>query len=135
MPIRCFLRLKGLDDFEKRKTVKVSISSADPPDSVLAHEDGCMRVVQQVAGKVRNFSENLLPDYRMLLCRHQNVEAWRGKQRLYEVPSLRHIPRSSHHPWVGRHAQKFIQDRPGCIPGIRTSSPTFQPATAAGMER
>ena len=72
-----------------------------------------MRVVQQVARKVRNFSENLLRDYRMLLCRHQNVEAWRGKQRLYEVPSLRHVPRSSHHPWVGRHAQKFIQDRPG----------------------
>src|SRR4029450_12449876 len=97
MPIRCFLRLKGIDDFEKPKTVKVSISSADRPDSVLAHEDGCMRVVQQVARKVRNFSENLLRDYRMLLCRYQNVEAWRGKQRLYEVPSLRHIPRSSHH--------------------------------------
>lgn len=39
MPIRCFLRLKGIDDFEKRKTVKVSILSADLPDSVLAHED------------------------------------------------------------------------------------------------
>ena len=62
MPIRCFLRLKGLDDFEKRKTVKVSISSADLPDSVLAHEDGCMHVAQQVARKVRNFSENLLCD-------------------------------------------------------------------------
>jgi hypothetical protein len=135
MPIRCFLRLKGIDDFEKRKTVKVSISSADLPDSVLAHEDGCMRVVQQVARKVRNFSENLLRDYRMLLCRYQNVEAWRGKQRLYEVPSLRHIPRSSHHSWVGRHAQKFMLDRPGCLPGIRASSPAFQPATAAGMKR
>ena len=62
MPNRCFSRLKRIDDFEKRKTVKVSISSADLPDSVLAHEDGCMRVVQQVARKVRNFSENLLCD-------------------------------------------------------------------------
>ena len=62
MPIRCFSRLKRIDDFEKRKTVKVSISSADLPDSVLAHEDGCMRVVQQVARKVSNFSENLLCD-------------------------------------------------------------------------
>jgi hypothetical protein len=39
------------------------------------------------------------------------------------------------HSWVGRHAQKFTLDRPGCLPGIRASSPAFQPATAAGMKR
>jgi hypothetical protein len=41
--------LKGVKDFEKWKTVKVRIPGADPPDPVLAHQNGCMRVVQQIA--------------------------------------------------------------------------------------
>jgi hypothetical protein len=115
--------------------VKVGISSADLPDSVLAHEDGCMRVVEQIAREVRNFSDNLLRDHRMLWRRYQNVEAWRGKQCLNKVPGLRYVPRSSHHPRVGCNTQEPIQDRPGRVPGIRAYSLALQPATAAGMER
>jgi hypothetical protein len=40
------LSLKGIDDFEKGKTVKVGIPSANLPDAVLTHEDSCVRVVE-----------------------------------------------------------------------------------------
>ena len=126
--------LKRIDDFEKRKTMKVGISGANLPDSVLPHEDGSMRVMQQIAGKMRNFANNLLRDQRMLLGRYQNVEAWRRKQRLYEFPSLHNIPRSSHYSWMRCHSQKLIKDRPACIPGIRASSLPFQPVTATGIK-
>jgi hypothetical protein len=59
--------LQGIDDFEKRKTVKVGISSADSPDSMLTHDDGRVRVVKQVACKVRSFSENLFCHHGMPL--------------------------------------------------------------------
>jgi hypothetical protein len=62
-----FLSLQGIDDFEKRKTVEVGIASADLPDTMLTHENGCMRVVQQVACEVRNFSENLFCHHGMPL--------------------------------------------------------------------
>src|SRR5262245_36977258 len=94
-----------------------------------------MRAVQKVAGKVRNFANNLLCDERMLLGRYQNVEAWRRKQRLYEFPRLHNIPRSSHYSWVRCHSQKLIKDRPACIPGIRASSLPFQPVTAVRKKR
>jgi len=41
--------LNRVNDFEKRKPVEVSIPAADPSDSMLAHEDRGMRVMEQVA--------------------------------------------------------------------------------------
>jgi hypothetical protein len=43
------LGMKGVDDFKKRKSVEIRIPSTDPADSVLAHQDGCMRVMKQIA--------------------------------------------------------------------------------------
>jgi hypothetical protein len=54
--------LKEIDDFERRESVKVCIASADLPNSVLTHEDGCMRVVKQIASEVGKFSNDLLGD-------------------------------------------------------------------------
>jgi hypothetical protein len=62
-----FLSLQRIDDFEKGKTVKVGISSADLPDTVITHDDGCVRVVKQFACEVRNFSENLFCHHGMPL--------------------------------------------------------------------
>ena len=62
------LSLKGIDHFYKRKAVKVGVTSRDLPDAVLSHEDGCVRVVEQVARKVGNFFQHLLGDYHVSLC-------------------------------------------------------------------
>jgi hypothetical protein len=66
----CGLGLNGVDNFEKGKTVEIGISRANLPDAVFAHEDGCMRVVEQIAGEMWNFSDNLLRDHCMLLRRY-----------------------------------------------------------------
>ena len=36
-------------NLEKRKAVKIGIASANLPDSVSAHEDGSMRIVEEIA--------------------------------------------------------------------------------------
>ncbi len=46
---RDWLRLNGIDDFEKRKAVEVGVTRADLTDSVLAHEDSRVCVVEDVA--------------------------------------------------------------------------------------
>ncbi len=117
-----WLSLQRVDDFEKRKTVKVGISSANLPNSMFTHEDGRVRVVQQVACEVRSFSENLLRNHRVSLRRHQYAEARGGKHRLDEAPSLRYVPGLAHDTRVGGHAQKLVKNRPGRIPGIRASA-------------
>jgi len=42
-----------IDDLKKRKSVKVGISGADLADSVLAHENGRMCVMEYITGEVR----------------------------------------------------------------------------------
>lgn len=69
------LSVKRIDHFQKRETVKVGIASEYLPDAMLSHEDGCVRVVQQVAREMRVFFENLLGDHHVSLGRHQNAEA------------------------------------------------------------
>jgi hypothetical protein len=128
------LNPKGIDDFKKGKAVKIGISSANLADSVLAHEDGSMGIVEEIAREVRDFSDNLLRNHRVLLGRYQNVESWRSKQRLDEVPRLSHIPWSPHYPWVRCHSEELIKDRPGRIPRVRAPSLAFQPAAAAGVK-
>jgi hypothetical protein len=41
-----WLSLQRINDFQKSKTVKVGISSADLADTMLAHDDGRVRVVK-----------------------------------------------------------------------------------------
>jgi len=62
------LSLKGIDNFYKRKAVKVGVASRDLPDAVLSHEDDCVGVVEQVARKVGNFFQHLLGNHHVSLC-------------------------------------------------------------------
>jgi len=43
---------KWIHDVEKRELIEISITRADARDAVFAHENGRMRVVQQVACKM-----------------------------------------------------------------------------------
>jgi hypothetical protein len=74
-------KFAGIDDFEKTKTVKVCISSADLSDSVRAHQDGGIGVVEQVAGKVRNFADHLR-DIAKEVVEHgcEKAAIWRRKE-------------------------------------------------------
>lgn len=46
-------RSKRIYDFQKRELIEIGISGANSPNTVLAHENGRVRVVQQVTGKMR----------------------------------------------------------------------------------
>lgn len=54
--------------------MKVGIPREDAADTVLAHEDGRVRVVEQVAAQVRDFPEYLISDAGMTICFDQNAD-------------------------------------------------------------
>jgi hypothetical protein len=66
--------LDGIYDFEETESMKVCISCANPPDSMLAHKDSCMRVVEQIACKLWNLLDNLFSDCGMSLRGNENAE-------------------------------------------------------------
>src|SRR5215510_5753184 len=47
------LRSKGIDYFEKRELIEIGVAGANSRDAVFAHKNGGVRVVEQIAGKVR----------------------------------------------------------------------------------
>lgn len=103
--------------------------------SVLAHEDGCVRVVEQITCQVRKLRDDLPGDLRVSLRRDEDTKPGRGEQSRDEVPRRRRTPWSSHYPRVSRPAQKLVQDRLAGIPGIRTPSLALKPVAASGMKR
>jgi len=114
--------------------MEVSIAGTDPPDAVLAHENGGMRVMEQIASQMRKLGENLRGHIRVPLRGYQDAKPGRGEQRRHETPCCRRIPWPSHHAWVSRDAQEFVQNGPSRIPGIRTHSLAFQPVSACGIK-
>ena len=80
------LRSKGIDHFEERELIEIGVAGANSPDAVFAHKNGCVRVVEQIAGEVRQLQNNVFGDVGVALCRDKNCEAWRGEQRGNEVP-------------------------------------------------
>lgn len=125
--------LNRVNDFEKRKPVEVGIPAADPSDSMLAHEDRGVRVMEQVACEVWNLPDNLRGDIRVSLGGDEDAETRRGEQRRNEVPGCRSNPGASHDPRVSGHAQEFIQDRPSGVPSICTASLAFDPVTTGDV--
>jgi hypothetical protein len=71
---QCILRLQGIDDLEKGKSMEVRITGADSPDAMLTHEDGSMPIVEEIAGKVRKLCEDLSCHLGVPLCRDKDAE-------------------------------------------------------------
>jgi hypothetical protein len=131
---RWTLRLEGIDDLEKRKSVEVCISGVDSPDAMFPHEDGSMRIMEEIAGKVRQLREDLSCHLGVPLRRDKDAEPRGLEKNCDELPSPRYFPWPAHHSGVSRHAQEFIKDSPGSVPGIGAAAPIFQPGEAGGMK-
>ena len=114
--------------------IEIGVAGANSPDAVFAHKNGGVRVVEQIAGKVRQLQNNLLGDVGVPLCRDKNCEAWRGEQRGNEVPRRRCAPWPSHDARVGCDAQKLIEDRPSGVPSIRSRPLALEPVAAGAMK-
>jgi hypothetical protein len=126
--------LNRVNDFKKRKPVEVCIPGADPPDSMLAHKDRGMRVVEQIACKVRKLHDDLRGDIRMSLRGDKDTKPGGGEQRHDKVPRCPYMPRASHDPRMSGDAQELIQDRPGGIPSICMTSLALEPAATCTMK-
>src|SRR3989442_12735361 len=92
------LRSKWIDHFKKRELVEIGIPGADSPDPMLAHENGRVRVVEQIASEVWQLQDDVFGDVGVSLRRNENGKARRGKQRGNEFPGRGRAPRPSHHP-------------------------------------
>jgi hypothetical protein len=49
----------GIDHLQERKAMEVGVTSVDFPDAMFAHEHGCVDIMQNVPGQVRDFGNNL----------------------------------------------------------------------------
>lgn len=67
--------MERIDYFEKGEPVKIGIPCADLPDAMLAHENGRVRVVQDIAGKMRKLRYHQTCNFGMPLGGNQEVEA------------------------------------------------------------
>jgi hypothetical protein len=103
---------------QKFESVEISIASADSTDAVLPHENGCVRVVHEIAGDVRQFRKDLFSDLGVSLRGNENTKPGRGHERSYKFPRIRYAPGPAEHSWVGGNAEKFVQYRPSRVPSI-----------------
>src|SRR5262249_15190088 len=99
-----------------------------------AHKNSGVRVVEQIAGKVRQLQNDLFGDGGVPFGWDKYCKAWRGEQRRNEIPSRRCAPWPSHDARVGCYAQKLIEDRPSGVPCIRSRPLAFEPVAAGGMK-
>ena len=113
-----WLLSKRIDHFEERELIKIRIPCADSSDPVLAHKNGRVRVVEQVAGEMRQLRNDVSGDIGVSLGRDESGEAWRGEQRHDELPRRRRAPRSPHDAGVSCYAHELVQDPPSSVPGV-----------------
>lgn len=92
------LRLERVDDFKKRKLVKIGIAGANLTDSILAHEDRGVRVVEEITAQMRKLRYELFGDLSMSLRRDEHAEAGRSKKGGDEAPRLWRVPWVAHYP-------------------------------------
>ena len=114
--------------------MEIRIAGTDLPNAMFAHEDCCMRVMQQITGEMRKFQNDLSSDIGVSMRRDKNCESWRSEKHRHKLPRRRCGPWPSHDPWMRGYAQKLIEDSPGRVPGIRPRALAFEPIAARTME-
>ena len=125
---------KRIDDFQEHELIEIGIPGADSPDAVLAHENCGVRIVQQIASKVRQLQNHFAGDIGMTMGGGENGEAWRGEQCRYEFPRCWGAPRPSHDPWMRCNAQKLVKYSPGRVPSVRPPPLALKPVPARDMK-
>jgi len=78
--------------------MEIGITSAYLLYAVLAHEDGSVRVMEQIAGQIRMFRKHFCGHISVALRRDENTQSWRSEQDGNELPSLNNAHGLSHDP-------------------------------------
>jgi len=65
--------LNRVNDFKEWKAVEIHVTSAHAANSVLANQYRSMRIMNNIPGKLRKFSNDLCGDIRVLLCGNKDA--------------------------------------------------------------
>lgn len=125
--------LEGINGFQKREAVEVSIACDDAENAMLAHKHRRVRIVEQIAREMRDLRDNLRGNLFVARRWDQDAQAWTNQQRSYEGARLGCIPRPPHDPRVSRYAQELIEDPPGGISGVHSPSLAVEPFVTGGV--
>jgi hypothetical protein len=85
------LRSKGIDNFEERELIEIGVAGANSSDAMFTHKNGGVRVVEQIAGKMRQLQNDLLRNVGVPFCRGQELRglARRAAPQRNSTPPLR----------------------------------------------
>ena len=78
-----------IHSIQERKPVEVRVFRVDGLDPVFSHQDGRVRIKDQIAGDVGNFGKDFSRDMAMPVCFRQNSQARGRKQGIQKLPGLR----------------------------------------------
>ena len=66
--------MQGIDDRQEREAPKTRVAGTDAADAVLAHQDGRVQVVAEIAANIRMFHSSLRQHRRVTPRRSQHLE-------------------------------------------------------------
>jgi len=110
--------------------MKVRVPRDDAFDAVLTHEYGGVGIMQQIAAQLWQLGKYFPQGVSVTLGGQQDIEGGRGPYRVQKSPGVADRPGFSEHAGVGTHAQEFIADAPGQIPGRCLPPPALKPCPA-----
>ena len=124
-----------VDHFEKRKAMEVGVSGTNPANTMFAHQDGGVGVMEQVAREMRKLGKQLPSHLRVPRGGNNYTQSRRVEQARHKLPRLLYAPRPSHHPRMSGHSQEFVKDRPSRVPRLRPAPLVLKPGARSGMVR
>ena len=68
--------------------IEIGVAGANSPDAVFTHKNGGVRVVEQIAGKMRQLQNDLLRDVGVPLCTARPGEASSAATKFHAADAL-----------------------------------------------
>ena len=114
--------------------MEVGVSGTNPANTMFAHEDCGVGVMEQVAREMRKLGKQLPSHLRVPRGGNNYTQSRRVEQARHKLPRLLHAPRPSHYAWMSGHSQKFIEDGPSGVPSLHAVALALEPCASHSME-
>lgn len=122
-----------IDRVQKGETVEIGVSGVNGADTILPHQDGGVRVEDQIARDSGHFGKHLRCRMSVTIGLDQKSERGRRKQSVEKGPRLIAGEGLRHDAGMGHHAEKLVDNAPSEIPGSRLRTAGHEEFTARVM--